>query len=182
MSSARSSTETPALTRRTFAWDRTSLLKGMSWDRLRTILGWGFVMCDVSMTGRPGDSLSAFNPSQTSPTPLSLWMGHACSMSPDGAQADALESGGGSPGSRAIIDVRRRDSREVSGNGNGAYPGPRQPIAKRERNEEHRSRVREGFHQGHPAWAVVALPVGAGRAAGALAKPRRHSRPAGAGL
>ena len=39
-----------------------------------------------------------------------------------------------------------------------------------------------GFHQGHPARAVVALPVGAGRSAGALAEPGRHPRPARAGL
>src|SRR3546814_17286551 len=44
MSSARSSTEMPAFTRRTFAWDSTSLLKGMSWDRLRTILGLAVAM------------------------------------------------------------------------------------------------------------------------------------------
>jgi hypothetical protein len=39
MSSASSSIETPAFTRRTFACDSTSLLKGMSRDALRTILG-----------------------------------------------------------------------------------------------------------------------------------------------
>ena len=37
MSSASSSIETPALTRRTLAWDRTSLLKGMSREALRVI-------------------------------------------------------------------------------------------------------------------------------------------------
>ena len=39
------SIEMPALTRRTFACDRTSLLKGMSRDRLRKILGLAVAMC-----------------------------------------------------------------------------------------------------------------------------------------
>jgi hypothetical protein len=37
MSSASSSIETPAFTRRTFDWDRTSLLRGMSRDDERVI-------------------------------------------------------------------------------------------------------------------------------------------------
>jgi hypothetical protein len=37
MSSARSSIETPALMRRTFDWDRMSLLKGISREALRVI-------------------------------------------------------------------------------------------------------------------------------------------------
>jgi hypothetical protein len=37
MSSASSSIETPALIRRTFDWDRRSLLKGMSREALRWI-------------------------------------------------------------------------------------------------------------------------------------------------
>ena len=37
MSSANSSIETPAFTRRTFAWLSTSLLKGMSREALRMI-------------------------------------------------------------------------------------------------------------------------------------------------
>ena len=37
MSSASSSIETPAFTRRTFDWDRTSLLNGISREALRVI-------------------------------------------------------------------------------------------------------------------------------------------------
>ena len=48
MSSASSSIATPALMRRTLDWLRTSLLKGMSRDSLKAILG-----CDLAMGGSP---------------------------------------------------------------------------------------------------------------------------------
>src|SRR6185503_4824162 len=48
MSSASSSIATPAFTRRTFDWLRTSLSKGMSRDSLKVILG-----CDLAMGGSP---------------------------------------------------------------------------------------------------------------------------------
>src|SRR5712691_7540689 len=125
------------------------------------------------MTGRPGDSLSAFNPSRISPTPLSLWTGHARSMSPDGAQADALESGGG------FIDLRRRDS----GEGDAPVEAPRRafpPLARRGSGEKRA--IYRGFHEGHPARAVVAVSRHAGDPAGALANAGSDPGPAGAFL
>jgi hypothetical protein len=70
MSSARSSTEMPALIRRTLAWERMSLLKGMSCDRLRVILGSEAFMGCFSVKGRSGDALSTFSP-VTTPLPPS---------------------------------------------------------------------------------------------------------------
>src|SRR5665213_4626654 len=77
MSSASSSIESPVLTRRTLAWDRTSLLKGMSWDLLRTIVGWVLAMGRVLRDGRPELSLSlqTRHPNPLRPLPLNLACG-----------------------------------------------------------------------------------------------------------
>src|ERR1700693_2045167 len=72
MSSASSSMEIPALILRTLDWERMSLLKGMSCDRLRVILGSAFFMGCFSVKGRP-ETLS--RPSVSSPhllSPLTL--------------------------------------------------------------------------------------------------------------
>ena len=62
MSSARSSIETPAFTRRTLAWLSTSLLKGMSREALRTIFAWTWPSVFSATGGR--EPLSASNPSR----------------------------------------------------------------------------------------------------------------------
>src|SRR5262244_166827 len=58
MSTARSSIETPAFMRRTFDWDRTSLLRGMSREDDRVIFGTAVVMVIISATSAERLSLS----------------------------------------------------------------------------------------------------------------------------
>src|SRR6185312_6306539 len=70
MSSARSSIEMPAFTRRTLDWLSTSLLKGMSREG-DSVIFWTFVICTLH-DGPPGDSLLAFNPSRKASAPLTL--------------------------------------------------------------------------------------------------------------
>src|SRR6202162_4151262 len=67
MSSASSSMEIPALILRTLAWERMSLLKGMSCEGLRVILGIAFFMGCFSVKGR-SERLS--RPSVPSPHPF----------------------------------------------------------------------------------------------------------------
>src|SRR6266853_2697668 len=71
MSSASSSIETPAFTRRTLDWLSSSLLKGMSRDALRVIF-WTEAI-SILRDGRPRASLSSSNPSQTDRSYLSLF-------------------------------------------------------------------------------------------------------------
>src|ERR1700746_1026004 len=70
MLSASCSIETPAFTRRTLDWLRTSLLKGMSREG-DSVIFWTFVICTLH-DGPPGDSLLAFNPSRKASAPLTL--------------------------------------------------------------------------------------------------------------
>ena len=70
MSSASSSIDTPALTRRTFAWLSTSLLKGMSREALRVIF-FDFVM-RLLRDGRSKASLSTSKPVTKATARLSL--------------------------------------------------------------------------------------------------------------
>jgi hypothetical protein len=59
--------EMPDLTRRTFDWDRTSLLREMSREEDRVI----FCVMSFSPRRAPGDSLSATNPSRRRAQPSS---------------------------------------------------------------------------------------------------------------
>src|SRR6185437_4489745 len=70
MLSASCSIETPAFTRRTLDWLRTSLLKGMSREG-DSVIFWTFVICTLH-NEPPGDSLLARNPSRKAPAPLTL--------------------------------------------------------------------------------------------------------------
>ena len=77
MSSASSSIETPAFTRRTFAWLSTSLSKGMSREALSVILRVD-VFIGLLRDGRPGASLPAFQPvTKTRPASSSEAAGRA---------------------------------------------------------------------------------------------------------
>src|SRR5208283_1975617 len=78
MSSASCSIETPALIRRTFDWDSTSLLKGMSRDELRTILQTG---CDIIFlrdgpAGRLSLDLQTRHENSLRPLPLRMSLPH----------------------------------------------------------------------------------------------------------
>jgi hypothetical protein len=57
MSAASSSIETPAFMRRTFDWDRTSLLRGMSREDDKVIFGTAVIMVIISATSAESLSL-----------------------------------------------------------------------------------------------------------------------------
>ena len=87
MSSANSSVETPALTRRTFDWESTSLLKGMSRDDDKVIFLAAFAMVIYSATGAESLSLD-FRPVTEKGAALSL---SPCCSSGRQTQAVALQ-------------------------------------------------------------------------------------------
>jgi hypothetical protein len=72
MSSASSSTETPALMRRTLLCESISLLKGMSWDLLRVIFE-GEVFMGVLRDGPAGRHSLDLQSRRKTPSVLSLW-------------------------------------------------------------------------------------------------------------
>ena len=72
MSSASSSIETPALTRRTLDWLSTSLLKGISREALRVIFWLVVAIVSYSATGAESLSLDFQPVTETGRSPLAL--------------------------------------------------------------------------------------------------------------
>ncbi len=114
MSSASSSTETPALIRRTLDWLSTSLLKGMSREALRVIFLAAVAMVGYSATGAESLSLGFQPVTETGRSPLTLSSGRRRTGEPDnriGGNTTGRKSG--SPASRSRPVLRHRTSLRI---------------------------------------------------------------------